>query len=144
MWLKNSRLYGIWQGMKNRCERSKTHYYWNYGGRGIGVCDDWQNVVTFFEWAENNGYAAGLQIDRIDSSKGYYPDNCRWVTSKRQQRNRKTNRLIEFRGKTMCMADWADEYHISANTLKKRLKMGWTIEEALMLPVSRCHILGDD
>lgn len=75
-----TRLYKIWQNMKQRCANPKdTHYKW-YGGRGIKVCDAWQEYIPFRDWALQNGYDDSLTIERIDSSKGYEPNNCEWVS----------------------------------------------------------------
>jgi hypothetical protein len=75
------RLYSTYVGMLSRCHRKSHRNFPLYGGRGIIVCDEWrQSFATFVEWAKDNGYQSGLQIDRIDNYKGYSPDNCRFVT----------------------------------------------------------------
>lgn len=82
------RLYKIWKGMKSRCYNKNNKTYCWYGGKGICVCDEWKdNFLPFYEWAINNGYENiqgplkdQLVIDRIDSSKDYCADNCRWIT----------------------------------------------------------------
>jgi hypothetical protein len=64
-----------------RCENPKEKEYHNYGGRGISVCDEWRgNVEKFIEWALQNGYREGLQIDRMNNDGNYEPTNCRFVT----------------------------------------------------------------
>lgn len=88
-----SRLYGIWNGMKQRCSNPNRNRYDHYGGKGITVCDEWlHNFQAFYDWAMANGYADNLTIDRNDNDKGYSPDNCRWATMKEQQNNRTNNK----------------------------------------------------
>lgn len=89
------RLYGVWHGMKERC-LSKTHKdYSRYGARGITVCSEWADSFEAFKaWAMSNGYNPDADygkctLDRIDNSKGYGPDNCRWVDSRIQAKNRR-------------------------------------------------------
>ncbi len=86
----HTRLYRIWNCMKNRCYRKSYHAYNHYGGRGITVCDEWLNdFQAFHDWAIANGYNDGLSIDRIDVDKGYSPHNCRWVTMAEQNKNKR-------------------------------------------------------
>ena len=87
-------LYKTWAGMKDRCYNKKNKCYKDYGGRGITVCPEWlNNPKAFIEWALKNDYAQGLQIDRIDNNGNYEPDNCRFVSSAENNRNRRTTKL---------------------------------------------------
>ena len=102
------KLYGVWKGMRQRCYRENSKHYKDYGGRGITVCDEWRgSYLSFRGWALENGYRFGLTIDRRDNDKGYYPDNCHWITHKQQQFNKRDNRLIVINGITKTATEWA-------------------------------------
>ena len=114
--------------MKTRCYNSNYYLYKNYGGNGITVCDDWlgeNGFENFYNWSFNNGYEEKLSIDRIDNSKGYSPDNCRWVTMKEQQNNRTNNRMLTANGETHTMSEWSEISKIPYWTIQRRLKDGW-------------------
>jgi hypothetical protein len=88
-----TRLYRIWSGMRSRCKYSNLPEYMDYGGRGIKVCDEWENNSSnFFEWAINNGYDDHLQIDRKDVNGDYCPENCRWITMQENMQNMRSNK----------------------------------------------------
>ena len=118
----NTRLFNIWGRTKDRCYNKKHLHYKNYGGRGIAVCDEWKNnFQTFYDWAFNNGYSEKLTLDRIDNNGNYEPNNCHWVTSKQQSRNKRNNHLITYKGKSHCIAEWADIFNVSYDSLYQRL-----------------------
>ena len=136
--LRKHRLFSVWNGMKQRCFNSNWYAYKDYGGRGISVTDEWKDdFLCFYHWAMNNGYRQGLTLDRIDNSKGYSPDNCRWVTIKEQSNNRRSNRNITYKGQTKTLTQWSEELGMSFFTLRDRLNNGWSIEKAFTQPVRR-------
>ena len=130
--LKHSRLYAVWCAMKERCTNPNNKSFKHYGAKGISVCHSWADDFQSFErWARRNGYEDGLTIDRINNGEGYFPNNCRWVTTAQQNRNYSKNRMITYNGETLCLSDMADKYGVNRATVLFRLKSGKTIEQAL-------------
>ena len=129
-------LYRIWLKMKERCYNPHNKSYKDYGGRGITICSSWLSDYTSFrEWALENGYQKGLEIDRIDNDSEYSPINCRWANRKIQANNRRTNRFLDFNGQRKTIAQWSDISGISQSLIKARIdKLGWSITKALSTP----------
>ena len=130
--MSNERLYRTYKHMMNRCNNANVDGYELYGGRGISVCDEWQEFIPFKEWALNNGYNDNLTLDRIDCNGNYEPANCRWITIKEQQCNKRNNHLVTYKGITKTISQWAEKKGMQYNTLYARLtRYGWSIERAL-------------
>lgn len=131
----DTRLYRIWNNMRTRCNKDYVKSFVNYGERGISVCKEWDNTEdgfqNFYDWSMENGYSDNLTIDRIDNNKGYFPENCRWVTQYIQNRNKRVNRYYNVDGNKMILTDIATKNNISPKTLQGRLDAGYTISEAL-------------
>jgi hypothetical protein len=127
-----TREYNIWAGMVQRCTNAKTTCFKNYGGRCITICDQW---LKFENFAKDMGLAPSPdhQIDRIDNNDGYYPENCRWVTPKENARNTRSNRVIEWKGKSQPLSAWAEDLNIPISRIHTRVYMGWSHLEALEL-----------
>ncbi|MDI6742180.1 MAG: hypothetical protein QMD11_05500 [Smithella sp.] len=132
---KHNRLYRIWTGMKTRCSNNNDPSYPNYGGRGISVCDEWQEFQPFMEWALKNGYKKDLTIDRKNNDGHYEPENCRFITLGENQRNKTTNHRITYRGETKILEEWAKTLGVNSRTLQMRLSRGWRVEDAFTRPV---------
>lgn len=114
---RNKRLYNIWTTMLHRCNDPKREKYKDYGGRGISVCDEWSDPNCFMDWAEQNGYAPELQLDRINNDRGYSPANCRWSTPKQNSRNRRNTVYLEVNGITKSVAEWCETLPVSQYTV---------------------------
>lgn len=121
--------YAAWESMKQRCLNPTARSFKNYGGRGITVCERWLAFENFL--ADMGVRPDGNELDRTDNSKGYSPENCRWVDRKTNNRNKRTNVMLSFSGRTQCLKDWATELGIHPTTLKKRMANGWPLETAL-------------
>ncbi len=124
-----------WILMTYRCYNADCKCYGRYGGRGIIVCEHWRN--SFENFLEDMGPRPSRQhsIDRFPNTKGNYePGNCRWATRKQQQRNLKSNRLIEFRGETLCVSEWAERLGVDRHRIYDRLNRGWSDESAITEP----------
>lgn len=138
-----SRLYGVWESMKQRCNNPNNPNYNRYGGRGIKIYSNWNNSFeSFSNWAYANDYHDNLTIDRVDNNGNYEPENCRWVDCRAQSRNRNSNRLLKFQGKELCVAEWSDLTGINSNTILNRLSRGWSVEETLSTPIEHKYSRG--
>lgn len=132
--MKGSRIYEIWHGIKARCYNPNNKDFKNYGARGITVCTQWENdFEAFYNWAAMHGYAEGLTIDRIDNDGNYEPSNCRWVSTREQNRNKRNIVWLEYNGATKTLSEWSRETGISVSVISNRLKRGWSIEDALTI-----------
>ena len=128
---KNStRVYSIWRGMLQRC---RDENWQNYGERGIAVCERWNSFENFYgDMGEPP--SARHSIERKDPNGDYCPDNCVWATAKEQARNRRNNRIVEFNGEALTIAEWSDRTGIKSATIHARLDRGWDIAKALAAP----------
>jgi len=92
---KQSRLYRIWHNMKSRCYNSNSINYKYYGDKKIKICKEWKNNYMMFKnWALANGYKKDLTIDRINNNKGYYPENCRWISLSENLKNKTGGKFV--------------------------------------------------
>lgn len=141
---QNKRLYGVWCGMLSRCENPNTKSYKDYGARGIAVCSEWHTFKNFLDWAISSGYDpeapfGEYTLDRVDTNGNYCPENCRWVSYKQQARNNRHNHLVTIDGETMPLVAAAEKYGISINTVKMRIRNGWSDVDAVTTPSARAN-----
>lgn len=124
-----------WINMKTRCDNLNTADYKNYGGRGITYVERWKQFANFLEDMEATHFE-GSTLDRADNSKGYSPENCRWVTRKVQNNNKRNNRFFEFDGKSQTLPQWAKELGINRSTLSMRYyKYNWSLDRLFLRKV---------
>lgn len=127
---KRTSEYGIWDAMTQRCTNPKNPTFPLYGGRGIGVCDDWLNgrgsISAFEAFLEDMGRRPSTKhsIDRIDNYAGYSRENCRWATQVQQARNKRNTIYVTIDGDIMPLADAADRYGVPYRVMYQRNRMG--------------------
>lgn len=127
--------YTAWTEMKQRCNNPNHRAYPRYGGRGIAVCQRWQE--SFEAFYEDMGPRPTVDdtLERLDNEKGYCPENCAWTNRTHQQNNRRTNRFITAHGKTMTISQWSREIGVGKQTLLARLNRGWPDEDVITIPL---------
>ena len=119
--------------MKQRCYNKNVKCYKYYGGKGIEMCEEWKSDFScFFNWMVENNWHIGLEIDRIDNSKGYNPDNCRLITHKKNMLNQDRIIKVTVDGKEYSLKDYCQTFGVSYGMLLQRVrKLGWPLEKAL-------------
>lgn len=133
--MKNTPTYVSWEAMVQRCTNPNHVSYPQYGGVGVAICKRWRD--SFAAFLEDVGERPGLEysLDRFPNAAGNYePGNCRWATQSQQHRNKKSNRLLTFRGETRCAIEWAEILNLPRTTLYNRLRRGWAVGRALTTP----------
>ena len=126
--------YRSWKKMRERCLCSTCKDYPDYGGRGITICADWSDYLTFLR---DMGRKPSPQhsIGRKNNDGPYCRDNCEWQTPSEQARNRRTSRFVTYNGATLTIAGWAERIGISPLLLADRLRNPrWSLERAMGAP----------
>ena len=137
------RLYTVWLGMRSRCNNPNDSSYYDHGAIGIKVCEEWNDYINFREWAYSHGYDENAlygecTLDRIDNTKDYCPENCRFVSMKVQGNNKSNNIFVTTSdGRRLTAAEYADEQGISRRTIYDRVKKGWSNDEIINIDYRR-------
>lgn len=136
--MSSSPEYATWESMKRRCTSPNEPSYKNYGGRGITVCESWLNKDNgFVNFLSDMGERPkGKTLDRKDVNGNYCPENCRWATIEEQSLNKRSSRFLELNGVSKNLIDWCKEYGLNSGTLHCRLENGWSVSDAITLPVN--------
>lgn len=122
--------YRSWRAMKLRCNNPNHIAYKSYGGRGIKICERWNDFTNFL--ADMGARPEGAELNRVDNDKNYEPGNVIWSTDSENNRNRRNNLIVEFNGQKKCLAEWAETTGIAWHTLYYRIfKLGWSLDEAM-------------
>lgn len=137
--LRNTRLYKTWSNIKSRCYNPNKDTFNYYGERNIIMCDEWkENFLSFYNWSIEHGYKEELTIDRINPNGNYEPNNCRWITMKKQQNNKLNNHYIIYKGEKHTLMEWSEILNINYKALHKRLAyLNWSIERAFTTPIKK-------
>lgn len=121
--------YISWRGMRNRCRLKNVWNYASYGGAGLSYEPSWESFDNFL--LDMGERPDGMTLDRIDNSKGYYKDNCRWATPAQQQANRSNCMMLTYEGITQTSAEWSRQLGLAKGAVWNRIKLGWTVERAV-------------
>jgi len=129
----DTQIHRAWSHMRSRCENSSDKDFKNYGGRGIKVCERWQDFASFYaDMGERPSPRHSL--GRIDNDGNYEPNNVRWETTVEQANNRRNTRLVTHNGETLSLSQWGRRIGVSSGALAERIARGMTPELAVTLP----------
>lgn len=134
--MRHTRFYRIWVGMKDRCLNPKSKYRERYGGRGIHIDPAWLDFENFYNDMFPT-YKEKLTLDRIEVNGNYSKNNCRWATMLVQGNNRRTNRMVTIDGVTDTLKNMCRKYKMNYSSVKSRLALGWSNEDAILKPMKR-------
>lgn len=137
---KYRRLYRTYHSIKARCYNKNEAQYYNYGGRGIVMCDEWLDMECGFErfvdWAYLNGYDDTLTIERVDVNGNYEPNNCKWIPKAEQAKNKRKTIWVDYRGEHIQLSELCDRKNLKYDTIHNRLfRFGWDLDRAIDEPI---------
>ncbi len=114
-----TKIYNVWVSMRSRCKNPNDLQYSDYGGRGIKVCEEWNDFSVFY--SDMGDPPLNHEIDRIDNNSGYSKQNCRWVTRQENCNNKRNNRFFMIDGKKVYKQQLIKILGISKDSLRWRL-----------------------
>lgn len=130
--------YPVWASMHQRCINPNVNGYENYGGRGVSVCERWKSFANFLE--DMGPRPKGATLERVENNGNYEPSNCRWATREEQGNNKRSNRSLTYKGRTLTVAGWARLTGIRSSTIRQRLDYyGWSVADALTIGGASWH-----
>lgn len=126
----------VWKGMLTRCANPNGEHWDRYGGRGIIVCERWASSFEAFFKDVGPRPSPRHSIERKDNDGNYEPSNCIWATRTVQVRNQSRSRMVEYRGRRMCLTEACEIAGLSYSAVRRRLDVaGWSLERALSQPI---------
>jgi hypothetical protein len=134
--MSRTKIYSIWEGMKQRCTSPSNTYWHRYGGRGIKVCERWQLFENFYADL-GDPPTEQHSLGRIDNDGDYEPNNVRWETLEQQNNNKVLNHKVTIDGVTKTLTQWAQENGLKPSTVMSRVSYGWNDYDAVTLPAKR-------
>lgn len=137
--IHQDRIYATWQNIRQRCCNRKHSSYFYYGARGVKLCKEWEDYLSFREWSLNNGYDDNSWLMRNDFLGNYEPNNCTWENRNEAFKDRVHVSRYEYNGETHTIKEWSEIIGISKNTLRARLYTWDSIEMALSTPLNGKH-----
>lgn len=126
---KRTRTYRSWASMMQRCTNKNYDFWEFYGGRGIKVSEEWKSFENFL--ADMGERPENCSLERVDRDGNYCVENCKWANPDEQAANRSNNVFIEYQGKKQTLKEWSDQIGIKYETLRRRIKRGWSLDRAL-------------
>jgi len=142
--LSHEPFFRVFNNIRSRITDPSIHCYKDYGGRGLKF--EWKNYMEFkkdmyipyLEHCKKFG-KRNTTIERIDNNGNYCKENCRWATWEEQSKNRRSNRYITYKGRTLIVADWAKELGVSRQTIGYRLRQGWKQKDIIEIPFNHSN-----
>ena len=134
--MSGSKVYAIWEGMKQRCSSPSSSYWHRYGGRGIKVCEKWKLFENFYADV-GDPPTENHSLGRIDNDGDYEPNNVRWETLEQQNNNKVLNHKVTIDGVTKTLTQWAQENGLKPSTVMSRVSYGWNDIDAVTIPSKR-------
>ena len=125
---KHPREYRCWKDMRSRCNTQTRTDYHLYGGRGISVCDRWDDFGAFL--SDMGSRPNATSIDRIDVNGNYEPGNCRWADATVQANNKRSNHILVIDGERKTLQEWCNVYGVEPSKVRYRLKTGMSPKKA--------------
>lgn len=132
--MTKSPTYNTWQSMKSRCNYPNDLAYPQYGGRGITVCEKWNDFLNFYE--DMGKRPNGFTLDRLDPNGNYCKENCAWADKKQQCLNKRNVKLYTIDGVTLNKTDWSKLKNIPVSTINARLKKNLSFKDAVCNPIN--------